>query len=177
MFALQILHTCAMPLIKASILAFYVRLFPTRRFKLAVKVVFAYVFCWWISVLFATVFQCSPISHNWATEPSQLSGCDSNIMTMYEIAAFTNFVGDIAVLGLPVPIIAGLHMPSKRKVALLGIFLRGSLCVLASLISFIFTNDMYQGRRGRHRPYCRLFQDYKLYRSQLFSQVSPSLIL
>ncbi len=36
MFVLQILHTCARPIIKASVLAFYLRLFPTRRFRVAV---------------------------------------------------------------------------------------------------------------------------------------------
>lgn len=66
MFAFQILHTCAMPLIKASVLAFYWRLFGEKRsFRIGVWCIALYVFCWWISILFATIFQCRPISSNW----------------------------------------------------------------------------------------------------------------
>ena len=127
MYALQILHTCAMPFIKASILAFYIRLFPTRRFKIAVNIVLAYVFCWWVSTLFVTIFQCHPISDNWGTEPTQLGGCIPNINTFYSTAAFLNVIGDVLVLALPVPVVARLHMPVKHRVALLSIFLSGAL--------------------------------------------------
>ena len=74
MFALQILHTCAMPTIKASVLAFYLRTFSTRRFKIAVYIVATYVILWWVSIFLATIFQCNPISDNWGTQPSQMSG-------------------------------------------------------------------------------------------------------
>ena len=127
MFALQILHTCAMPVIKASVLAFYLRLFPTADFRRAVWAVGIYVFCWWIAILFATIFQCNPISDNWGTEPSQTTGCIANINIMYETAALTNLLSDIAILVLPIPVVLGLHMLLKHKLAVICIFLTGSL--------------------------------------------------
>jgi hypothetical protein len=127
MFALQILHTCAMPLIKASVLAFYLRLFPTHRFRIAVWVIGVYVFCWWISIFVATLMQCRPISSNWGTQPVQLGNCLADINIMYEVAAFTNMVSDVAILILPFPVIWGLHMPRKHKLAVLGVFLTGAL--------------------------------------------------
>ena len=73
MFALQILHTCAMPLVKASILAFYGRIFDSRRwFRAAVWVLSTYIFCWWLGILLATVFQCNPVSDNWVSKLSLL---------------------------------------------------------------------------------------------------------
>ena len=69
MFALQILHTCAMPLVKASILAFYSRIFDSRKwFKAAAWILTVYIFVWWLSILFATIFQCSPVSDNWVCQ-------------------------------------------------------------------------------------------------------------
>lgn len=127
MFALQILHTCAMPVIKASVLAFYVRLFPTRPFKIGVYIVSAYVFCWWICILFATIFQCHPISANWATEPEQIGLCNPDINIMYEVAALSNMFGDVFVLALPFPVVFELHMRLKHKIAVLGIFITGAL--------------------------------------------------
>ncbi|KAK4698079.1 hypothetical protein P7C71_g98, partial [Lecanoromycetidae sp. Uapishka_2] len=127
MFVLQILHTCAMPVIKASLLAFYLRLFPTPKFGIAVWAVGIYVFCWWISIFFATLFQCMPITSNWGTEPVQIGNCIANIFVMYEVAALTNMFSDVAILILPFPVIVGLHMPRKHKVGVLGVFLTGTL--------------------------------------------------
>ena len=131
MFALQLLHTCAMPLIKASILAFYARLFPTRRFKVAVYAVSAYVLAWWVSAFFVTIFQCRLISDNWGTEPAQLSGCIPGILAFYQAIAFLNMIGDVLVLALPIPVVAKLHMPLNHRAVLLGIFLSGALSVLS----------------------------------------------
>lgn len=73
MFALQILHTCAMPLVKASILAFYSRIFDSRNwFKAAVWVLSGYIFVWWLGILLATIFQCNPVSDNWVSRTSLL---------------------------------------------------------------------------------------------------------
>lgn len=127
MFVLQIMHTCATPVIKASILAFYLRLFPTPKFKIAVWIVAAYVLCWWISIFSTTLFQCKPISSNWGTQPVQIDTCVANIFVMYEVAALTNIFSDIAILVLPVPIIVALHMPPKHKIGVLGVFLTGTL--------------------------------------------------
>ncbi len=74
MFALQILHTCAMPLIKVSVLAFYYRIFDSRLwFKGAVWGLGIFTFCWWVSILFATIFQCNPVSDNWVSPPLPLA--------------------------------------------------------------------------------------------------------
>ncbi|KAL6715742.1 hypothetical protein ACLMJK_006703 [Lecanora helva] len=133
MYALQILHTCAMPVIKASVLTFFARLFPTPRFKVAVHVVLLFIICWWLSTLIVTVFQCNPISFNWGTKPGQLDNCIPKINIFYEIAAFMNMIGDVVVLVLPFPTVVGLQMHSKHKIAVLGMFLTGILVVVAGI--------------------------------------------
>ena len=132
MFVMQIMHICAMPVIKASVLAFYWRVFVTpaksyRSFKIAIAVIAIYVLLWWISIFFATLFQCNPISDNWGTNPLQLPGCPSNIVVMYQTAAFTNLVSDIAILALPFFPMRKLQLPLEKKVAVLFIFMTGAV--------------------------------------------------
>ena len=132
MFVMQIMHTCAMPVIKASVLAFYWRVFVTPAnsylsFKVAIWVIGTYVLLWWISIFFATLFQCNPISDNWGTNPLQLPGCVENINVMYETAAFTNLVSDIVILALPFFPMRKLQLPMSRKIAVLCIFMTGAL--------------------------------------------------
>lgn len=132
MFVMQIMHTCAMPVIKASVLAFYRRIFVTpakssRSFNIAIWVIATYVLLWWISIFFATLLQCNPISDNWGTDPLQLPGCPSNINVMYQTAAFTNLVSDIAILTLPFFPMRKLQLPMGRKIAVLCIFMTGGV--------------------------------------------------
>lgn len=129
---MQIMHTCAMPVIKASVLAFYWRVFVTPAksylsFKIAIWVIGTYVLLWWISIFFATLFQCNPISDNWGTNPLQLPGCDENINVMYETAAFTNLVSDVVILALPFFPMRKLQLPMARKIAVLCIFMTGAV--------------------------------------------------
>lgn len=132
MFVMQIMHTCAMPVIKASVLTFYWRIFVTpvnssRSFRIAIWVIATYVLLWWISIFFATLFQCHPISDNWGTNPLQLPGCPNNINVMYQTAAFTNLVSDIVILALPFFPMSKLQLPFEKKIAVLCIFMTGSV--------------------------------------------------
>ena len=132
MFVMQLMHTSAMPVIKASVLAFYWRVFVTPAksylsFKIAIWVIGTYVLLWWISIFFATLFQCNPISDNWGTNPLQLPGCDENINVMYETAAFTNLVSDVVILALPFFPMRKLQLPMARKIAVLCIFMTGAV--------------------------------------------------
>ena len=126
------MHTCAMPVIKASVLTFYWHVFVTpaksyRSFKIAILVIATYVLLWWISIFFATLFQCHPISDNWGTNPLQLPGCPPNIVVMYQTAAFTNFISDLAILALPFFPMRKLQLPMEKKIAVLLIFMTGAM--------------------------------------------------
>ena len=132
MFVMQLMHTCAMPVIKASVLAFYWRIFVTpakssRSFKIAIWVIATYVFLWWIGIFFATLFQCNPISDNWGTNPLQLPGCPSGIVIMYQVAAFTNLVSDIAIVTLPFSPMRKIQLPLEKKIAVLCILMTGAV--------------------------------------------------
>lgn len=46
-----------------------------RVFRLAIWVVGAYIFLWWLTTFWMSVFQCWPISTNWGTTPEQIGNC------------------------------------------------------------------------------------------------------
>lgn len=150
MFVMQIMHTCTMPVIKASVLAFYWRIFvtgasPARGFKIAIWVVVTYVLLWWISIFFATLFQCKPVSDNWGTDPLQLPGCLDNINVMYQTAAFTNLVSDIVILTLPFFRMRNVQIPMHTKIAVLCIFMTGAVVVVAGIgrtVSYFKLRDL-----------------------------------
>ena len=127
MYALQILHTCAMLVIKASVLSFYSRLFPTKKFKWAIYGTSAFVLGWWLSTLLVSIFQCQPISLNWGTDPSMLGSCLAEINDFYEAAAFFNVIGDIIIVALPLPVVIGLPTSWRDKLAIISNFLSGVL--------------------------------------------------
>ena len=71
--------------------------------------------------------ECNPIPDNWGTNPLQLPGCPSNIIVMYQTAAFTNLVSDIVILALPFTPMRKLQLPMAKKIAVLCIFMTGAM--------------------------------------------------
>jgi len=126
LFSMEILHTCAMPAVKAYTLVFYLRIFVSPGFRKAVYVVQTYVFCWWVAVLFATIFQCRPV------KPGYPGKC-FDALTFFRAAAVLNVVSDVAVIILPIPAIIKLQMPVRHKVAIVGIFLTSTFVIVAGI--------------------------------------------
>lgn len=68
-----------MPIIKASLMLFLRRIFGhVKTFRLALWVVGGYVFLWWLTTFWMSVFQCWPISSNWGTTPAEIGNCIPN---------------------------------------------------------------------------------------------------
>lgn len=74
-----------MPIIKASLMLFLRRIFGhVRVFRLALWAVGAYVFLWWLTTFWMSIFQCWPISSNWGTTPEEMGNCIPNYMVRRE---------------------------------------------------------------------------------------------
>ncbi|KAM7193455.1 hypothetical protein V8F33_007834 [Rhypophila sp. PSN 637] len=57
----EYLYFTMVAVIKASILAMYYRIFPTRSMKWGVYILGATVALWWIAIILVTIFQCQPV--------------------------------------------------------------------------------------------------------------------
>lgn len=125
------MYTFANVAIKASILMFYYRTFPHNRFKIAVWCVAALVGAWFITMIFLTVFQCTPISFVWN---KTLAGTCINVSASYMSTAIVNVITDFIIVVMPVPLILRLNMPNGRKLGVCAIFILGSIVIVASIV-------------------------------------------
>ncbi|MCJ1437355.1 hypothetical protein MMC27_006742 [Xylographa pallens] len=132
-YAVAIVYPAALPTIKFSILLFYKRLFLDRYFLILQYCIGIFILICWISVEFATIFQCTPIAANWTAEGSCIAEA-----AMYDILSAANVFSDVFILVMPWPIILKLQVTKQKKIQLLGIFLLGSFTCLAGTMSFVY---------------------------------------
>jgi len=133
-----------MPIIKASLLLFLSRIFGhARPFRIALWVVGTYIFLWWFTTFWMSVFQCWPISSNWGTTPEQMGNCIPDYMTWYAWVALLNVLSDVAIVLIPIPLVWHLQMATKQKVTSLSVLTTAVIVLIAGIsrtVSF-FTFD------------------------------------
>ena len=124
-FATQILFACSVTLTKLSILYFYHRIFPVQRFLVICYLIAGVMIAWWLGLVFSIIFSCKPVQFFW-DKTIHNGHCVNENSLAYGITA-ANIVTDIVVLVLPIPWLWRLQMQMSRKLAIIGMFLLGSL--------------------------------------------------
>ncbi|KAJ5501178.1 hypothetical protein N7453_005995 [Penicillium expansum] len=117
---------------KISILLFYVRIFPVRKFRIFAYILGAVVLGHGIGVLLAAIFQCSPIAYAW--DKTIVGGSCFNQQAFFRFVSPPNIITDVLILVMPLPYVWRLHTHIGQKVALTGVFLLGSLGTIASIL-------------------------------------------
>lgn len=97
----ECLYLTILSLTKLSLLLFLKRIFPAKKFQMAVWFMVIFVTAWGILIVILTIFQCDPVSYAWTRwSETGLGSCrDINAQT-YATAAI-NIVQDIGILLLP----------------------------------------------------------------------------
>lgn len=126
MFAIDLVYNPGIFFAKAAILALYLRIFATtRRMRHLVYfplVLLALVYAAMIPV--ATVF-CTPrTGEHW--DIFLLEKCHSTA-TLAIVQGVFGLASDIYIFILPLPMIYNLHLPSRKKLGLLLVFMAGIL--------------------------------------------------
>lgn len=123
-FAEMILYTLTRFFVRASIILFYLRVFPpSQDSKLGRVIQWTMVFnvVYNVSFLFAVIFQCTPISMFWTQweghGPDVVGGghC-GNANVLAWVAAATGIAFDLWLLALPCTQLYGLQLHWKKKV-------------------------------------------------------------
>lgn len=65
LLAFECLYVTAVAAVKLSILAMYLRIFPSREFRIGAWVIGGTVIAWWIAIVLVCIFQCNPIYVAW----------------------------------------------------------------------------------------------------------------
>lgn len=135
-FTDAIVFVLAMTPLKLSILWFYHRIFPIRKFTISCIAIAAVTIAWLIAYLVSQFLLCRPYQYFW--DKSIPGGTCINIRHVaYFITSPPDILTNIAILILPIPSLWGLQMQRRRKLAISGIFLLASLWVVPSP----FTSD------------------------------------
>ena len=110
-------------MIRASIILLYMHIFPTRPFRIVCYVVLAFNIAFLTATILATCLICTPISYNW--NYTIRGGSCGNAKAYAIYTASLNLVLDFVVVILPMYILWGLQMATRRKVAVSGMFSMG----------------------------------------------------
>jgi hypothetical protein len=128
------LYLTALPLVKISILLFYLRIFPQKWFRYACFATMAACVGYGIAFLLVSVFQCRPIDLAWNHWDGEHEGVCNNINAQGWTSAALNVVLDVVVLGLPMPVIAKLELNKRKKALVLLMFSTGFVVTIISIL-------------------------------------------
>ncbi|CAG8083200.1 unnamed protein product [Penicillium salamii] len=133
LIAFECVYVTAVALTKISILLMYARIFPTKGFRIASIILGVVSISWAISIIFVSVFQCTPVARAW--NPT-IPGTCINLKGSFIGNAVPNIVTDIAILSLPVRAVWGLHANLVHRLSVIGMFLLGSFVIFTSIYRF-----------------------------------------
>ena len=112
-------------LVKLSILCLYLRIFPSKRFRIVVK--------GWMAVLVLStavlvgldIFQCIPVQG--AFDLDIKSRKCFNLVDIATSSAFINIFTEIVILLMPIPMLKSLKVDGRKKLGLFILFGAGAL--------------------------------------------------
>ena len=121
------LYLIILPLTKISILLFYLRIFPRRRFQYTTIATLVFVALSGFVILLLQIFQCLPVAYNWDKNIRNAKCLNVNALT-YTHAGLS--IGqDLLILVLPISELVKLQLGRTQRLGLLFVFQIGALYV------------------------------------------------
>ena len=105
----------------------YIRIFPTRNFKLGAAILAFITIGWVIAINGVSIFQCTPIEKAWLGPA--VAGTCINLKASFIGNAVPNILTDVAILCMPVAQVLKLQVSSAQRASLCFMFLLGALLV------------------------------------------------
>ncbi|OOG00782.1 hypothetical protein ASPCADRAFT_202615 [Aspergillus carbonarius ITEM 5010] len=144
-YASQCAYLVIAATVKASLLVFIMRLFPTHSVQVAGKTLLTIIAVFTLSGTLALVFQCRPVKAAYDKTLGNASCYPTE--TSYGILLIQGvimFVLDVSILALPIRPIWQLQMPVRKRLLVLGLLCVGFTACAAALVRFStlkFAND------------------------------------
>jgi hypothetical protein len=135
MYVAYFMYMVAECLCQLSILAFYLRIMIDQNSRLAVWVLMGLVTCFGIGNTFAMIFQCMPIHFFWDGWRGETAGsCGVNVNLFGFVRGGVEIFLDLAILILPLPMLAKLNMSKKKKLQIMSMFCVGFIITVVSCL-------------------------------------------
>jgi hypothetical protein len=123
----ELLYTLTLGFIKASILFFYLRIFPGQGIRIRVYVLMGLSFVFVSVYSLVLAFQCNPIRGAWLSWTGLHEAKCMRISLIGWSGAVVNIVMDCATILVPVPELFRLNMKWRKKIEILLMFTVGLL--------------------------------------------------
>ncbi|KAM5347751.1 hypothetical protein ACJ41O_007575 [Fusarium nematophilum] len=133
LLAFECVYVTAVMMVKLAVLAMYLRIFPSREFRIGAAIIASIVIAWWIAIVAVCIWQCDPIKKAWLP---WIEGTCINLKASFIGNAIPNILTDVAILAMPVGQVWKLQITVAQKASLLFIFLLGSFVLFASIYRF-----------------------------------------
>ncbi|KAK7914635.1 hypothetical protein PG985_012338 [Apiospora marii] len=141
-YALAIIGVATLCLVKASVLALYLRIFPQRHIRLGVYIIGAAVAAYFVSFEIMLIFGCRPIWVGWSNSPK--TTCLNPSRWFSTTSTVIDTVLNILILALPVRVIVHLHVKRWQKTAIIGLFLLAGLSTASAWVRWAGTEDYFK---------------------------------
>ncbi|KAL1857632.1 hypothetical protein Daus18300_010272 [Diaporthe australafricana] len=133
-YVLQILYVIGIPMVKLSLLFFYLRVFPARPVRRVLwgTIVLILIYC--LTFLFVTILECTPISYFWESWDGEHQGKCINLHAISWIQAGVSVGLDAWMLAIPLSQLPGLKLHWKKKVSVGLMFFVGTFVTVVSIL-------------------------------------------
>ncbi|KAH8907340.1 hypothetical protein BR93DRAFT_951515 [Coniochaeta sp. PMI_546] len=134
-FIAESMYLAIITLTKISIVLFYLRIFPSPGFRVACYIVMIWVSISGMVFLVIQICQCIPISYSWEGWKGNYGPHTCvEINTLAFTAAGFSIAQDVAILLLPLPLLARLQISRRSKIEVMVMFSLGIFIVMTSCI-------------------------------------------
>lgn len=118
----QLLWVTSVTFIRASVLSLYIRIFRTTSFRTTCYVVQGFNMAYYVAVVLACCLICRPFALLWY---QSIDGFCGNQKSFDLFIGVFNLLMDVTTVALPMPVLWGLHVRTKKKIIVAFIFSMG----------------------------------------------------
>ena len=118
------MYNASLACTKFSILFQYLRIFPSRPFRISCYVAMGVVASYSTWAIVSGFVNCVPIAKFW---DRSIQGYCLSFEALWFFNASMNILTDLALLIMPMPLLSQLQLPRMQKIALVGVFAIGGL--------------------------------------------------
>jgi hypothetical protein len=135
LYVAYFMYMIAECLCQLSILAFYLRIMVDPRLRSVVWVLLGVVVCFGVTNALCMIFQCTPIPFFWDGWRGEMDGfCGVDVQLFGFIRGAVEIFLDLAILTLPLPMLAKLNMTKKKKLQIMSMFSVGFIITVVSCL-------------------------------------------
>ncbi|KAG6354991.1 hypothetical protein INS49_004072 [Diaporthe citri] len=133
-YVLQILYVVGLPMVKLSLLFFYLRVFPARPVRRVLWGTIVLILLYTVTFLFISIFECTPISFFWESWDGEHKGKCLSLHAISWIQAAVSVALDVWMLAIPLSQLPGLKLHWTKKVSVGLMFFVGTFVTVVSIL-------------------------------------------